>query len=67
MGKIFYGWVVVLAAAIGLLFSFLPLVGLTFGVFSKSVSEEFGWERAEIAAAHVTLPMKEGLPVSDSA
>lgn len=49
---IFYGWVIVLAAAIAYLFSFGPLVGATFGIFLNSLAEEFNWDRAEIASAY---------------
>jgi len=52
MTMVFYGWVIVLAAAIAYLFSFGPLVGVTFGVFLKPLAEEFGWDRAKIASAY---------------
>jgi amino acid transporter len=49
--KIFYGWWVVLAAAIGLSMSYGPIIVYTFGVFFKSVSQEFNWSRAETSLA----------------
>ncbi|MCS6817428.1 MAG: MFS transporter [Blastocatellia bacterium] len=52
MAAIFYGWVIVLVAAISYLFSFGPLVGVTFGIFLNALADEFNWNRAEIAAAY---------------
>jgi MFS family permease len=49
--KIFYGWYVVLAAAIGLFMGYVPIIGFTFGVFFKPLSQEFQWSRAEISLA----------------
>ena len=43
--KIFYGWWVVLAAAIGSFMSYGPIIAFTFGVFIKPLSAEFGWSR----------------------
>jgi MFS family permease len=48
-GKIFYGWWVVLAAGIGSFLSYGPVIAFTFGVFIKPLSEEFGWQRADIS------------------
>lgn len=48
-GKIFYGWWVVLAAAVGSFMSYGPIIAFTFGVFIKPLSEEFGWSRADIS------------------
>jgi len=48
----FYGWVIVLISAIGLLFSLSTLVALTFGIFMRALAEEFGWNRAEISLAY---------------
>lgn len=48
---IFYGWWVVLAAAIGLALHVGPIVGGTFGVFLKPLSQEFGWSRGQISIA----------------
>src|SRR6266480_5447559 len=49
--KVFYGWWVVLAAAVGLSISYGPIIVYTFGVFFKSVSQEFNWSRAETSLA----------------
>ncbi|HET9531671.1 MAG TPA: MFS transporter [Blastocatellia bacterium] len=49
--RVFYGWWVVLVAAIGLFFCYIPVVSFTFGLFSNPLSEEFRWSRAEISAA----------------
>jgi MFS family permease len=48
-GKIFHGWWVVLAAAIGSFMSYGPIIAFTFGVFIKPLNEEFGWNRADIS------------------
>lgn len=47
--KIFYGWWVVVAAAIGSFMSYGPIIAFTFGVFIKPLSEEFGWSRTDIS------------------
>jgi MFS family permease len=49
--KVFYGWWIVLVAAIGLCASYGPIISFTFGVFLKSLSQEFGWSRAQISLA----------------
>jgi MFS family permease len=45
--RVFYGWWVVLASAIGLALHFGPIIVPTFGVFLKPLSHEFGWTRAQ--------------------
>ncbi len=45
--KIFYGWWIVLIAALGLSIGYGPIIVYTFSVFFKPVSEEFNWGRAE--------------------
>ncbi|MGH9427055.1 MAG: MFS transporter, partial [Terriglobia bacterium] len=49
--KIFYGWWIVLAAATGLSMGYGPIVAFTFGVFFKPLSQEFGWNRAQMSLA----------------
>lgn len=50
----FYGWVVILAAAL-MMFG-ASGARFSFGIFVKPLQEEFGWERAALAgAASVTL------------
>ena len=49
--KIFYGWWVVLVAGVGLSLSYGPIIVITFGVFLKPLSQEFGWSRAGISLA----------------
>jgi MFS family permease len=49
--KIFYGWWIVLVAGIALSVHFAPILGFTLGVFLKSLSQEFGWNRAQISLA----------------
>ena len=48
-GGLFYGWVVVAAAAVGLFLGFVPILGFTFSVFFKAVATEFHWNRSEIS------------------
>jgi len=50
-GKIFYGWWVVVASGVGLAIHYGPVIVLTFGVFLTSLSQEFGWSRAQISLA----------------
>jgi sugar phosphate permease len=50
-GKIFYGWWVVAASGVGLAIHYGPVIVLTFGVFLKPLSREFGWSRAQISLA----------------
>jgi MFS family permease len=47
--EIFYGWWIILAAAVGLFLCYGPVVVYTFGVFFKPLSQEFKWSRAEIS------------------
>jgi hypothetical protein len=49
--RIFYGWWVVLAAAVGLALSCGPITVGTFGVFLKPLSQQFGWSRGRISLA----------------
>ena len=48
---IFYGWWIVLVAAVGLSMGYGPIVTFTFGVFFKPLSQEFGWNRAQVSLA----------------
>jgi MFS family permease len=48
-GKIFYGWFIAAVAAIGLFMGYVPIIGFSFSVFFKPISEEFHWSRAEIS------------------
>jgi len=50
-GNIFYGWWVVLASAAGLSVHFGPVITMSFGIFIKPSSQEFGWGRADISLA----------------
>jgi MFS family permease len=49
--KIFYGWWIILVAAVGLSMGYGPIVAFTFGVFFKPLSQEFGWGRAQVSLA----------------
>ena len=48
---IFYGWVVVATAALGLFFSGAPIVVYSFGVFLKPLTQEFHVGRGAISLA----------------
>ncbi len=49
---VFFGWWVVFAALIGLLFgSYSTFSGITFGLFVKPLEASFGWSRSEISLA----------------
>ena len=48
-GGMFYGWVVVASAAVGLFLGFVPIIGFTFSVFFKAIATEFHWNRSEIS------------------
>lgn len=50
--KLFYGWWIVVVAAIGLFMSYGAIVSFTFGVFSNPLAREFGWGRTEISLAY---------------
>ncbi|HUE82486.1 MAG TPA: MFS transporter [Pyrinomonadaceae bacterium] len=45
--KVFYGWWIVVIAALGLSVGYGPIIVYTFSVFFKPVSEEFNWGRTE--------------------
>jgi MFS family permease len=47
--KIFHGWFIVPVAAIGLFMGYVPVIGFSFSVFFKPLSQEFHWSRAEIS------------------
>jgi len=49
--KFFYGWWVVLTAAIGLLLGYAPIFVFSFGVFVKSLVKEFHSNRTQISLA----------------
>jgi MFS family permease len=64
-GKIFHGWWVVLVAGVGLSLSYGPIIVITFGVFLKPLSLEFGWSRTGISLAFslANLAMSGALPL----
>jgi MFS family permease len=45
------GWQTVLGSTLALIVCNGPVIGFTFGVFLKPVSQEFGWHRAGVSAA----------------
>lgn len=46
---LYFGWWVVAATMIGLLFGYGTFVGMTFGLFIKPLETEFGWSRTQIS------------------
>jgi MFS family permease len=52
LSRTFYGWWMVLSAAVGLFFSYSPIVTFSFGVLLNPLSREFGWSRTEISLAY---------------
>jgi len=48
-GRIFFGWWVVLAAAIGLATGIASVNLWTFGIFLKQLTAEFDWTRTQVA------------------
>ncbi len=49
--RIFYGWVIVLTAAIGLLLGYAPIFVYSFSVFIKSLAQDFHSSRTSISFA----------------
>jgi MFS family permease len=49
--KIFYGWWIALAAALGVACNFSLLVNATTGIFQGPLTAEFGWTRDAVMAA----------------
>ena len=50
-GRIYPGWMVVLAAYCGAMVSFGSLLVFTFSIFLKPLSGAFGWSRESVSAA----------------
>jgi MFS family permease len=49
--RIFFGWWIVLVAAVGLCMGYGLIVSFTFGVFFKPLSQEFNWNRSQVSLA----------------
>jgi MFS family permease len=49
--RVFLGWYIVAAAAIGLFVSYGPLVVYNFGIFLKPIDRELGWGRSRVSLA----------------
>lgn len=50
-GALFFGWWIVTVAAVGVGLGYAPIAYATFGLFLKSLTQEFGWSRTEISLA----------------
>jgi len=59
--KVFYGWVVVATAAIGLFLGAFPIVTFSFGVFFPSFVREFHASRAAVSLAFTIHNLLSGL------
>jgi MFS family permease len=58
---IFYGWIVVVTAAIGLFLGAFPIVAFSFGVFFRSYAVEFHASRAAISLAFTIHNLLSGI------
>jgi MFS family permease len=59
--RLFYGWIVVAASAIGLFLGAFPIVAFSFGVFFPSFAREFGGSRAAISLAFTVHNVLSGV------
>ena len=50
-GGIFFGWWVLLASFVGMLFGTAAILVFSLGVFIQPLQQEFGWTRAQISVA----------------
>jgi hypothetical protein len=50
-GKVFYGWWIVAVVGIGVGLGYAPTAYSTFGIFLKSLSQEFNWSRTQVSLA----------------
>ena len=48
VGKVFYGWWIVLASVVGLSFGY-SVISMSFGTFIKEFEQAFGWTRGQIS------------------
>src|ERR1051326_7635565 len=64
--RIFYGWGVVVTAAVGLLFSYSPIFVFSFGVFVSSFVREFHASRTQVSLAFTlaSVMVSVGSPVA---
>jgi MFS family permease len=59
--RIFYGWIVVSTAAIGLLFGYAPVFVYSFSVFIKSLAQDFHSSRTSISFAFTLANLMQSL------
>ena len=64
--RVFYGWWVVLTAAVGLLFSYSPIFVFSFGIFVSSFVREFHASRTQVSLAFTlaSVMVSVGSPVA---
>ncbi len=58
---LFYGWIVVVTSAVGLLLGSFPIVAFSFGVFFRSYTEEFSAGRGAISFAFTIHNLLSGI------
>jgi MFS family permease len=51
-GGIFYGWWIVVVAAVGMFMGYGAIFNFTFGVFSAATSREFAWSRSAVSLGY---------------
>ncbi len=49
--RVFYGWWIVLVAAVGMFLCYISVVSFTFGVFIGPLRKEFNWSLTELSLA----------------
>ena len=59
--RLFYGWFVAAAAAIGMLLGAAPIVAFSFGVFVKPLSQEFHAGRTAVSLGMTILNFSSGI------
>ena len=59
--RVFYGWVVVATAALGLFLGAFPIVAFSFGVFFQSFVREFHASRAAVSLAFTITNLVSGI------
>src|ERR1700753_3758080 len=59
--RIFYGWVIVLTAAIGLMLGYAPVFVYSFSVFIKSLAQDFHTSRTSISFAFTLAALMQSV------
>src|SRR5271156_5541014 len=59
--RIFYGWVIVFTAAIGLLLGYAPVFVYSFSIFIKSLAQDFHSSRTSISFAFTLANLMQSM------